>query len=469
MQLLEQQKSSKNLLFSAPPSSFEAAGIGPMLECQHAPGKTTTERDRDIAYGKYVEAYIKLYAVDDAKSFHASLSALEKDALRAERRAKLREREATYRHLKEKCERNAAKRAATRTKNKQDAERKAPIEIAIFSEAWPASYAPIAARFPRKPYVTNNPEFGTVIRPLSRAREYSYIQYDPPAYAHMIVVDYDGKAGPGITVDMLWKLANLPAPNYIAVTPGSARERGHLAWSISAPVCTTDAARPKPAEYLARIEQGIVAAIHGDEDFAGLLTKNPASSTWEVEWISPDPYTLDELAAAINIPRYSTRKKKDADIETLKPYGHGRKVLTFHFVRKWSYSAVSEFWSLGYDRWHEAVAERVDAVNAEFPQPIPASHCKSIAKSIARWVWRNFTPLTKATLVEATHKPEVQAIRGRMKGAEKRQEAMEEALRRIAAGETQKAVAADLGIHYNTVRNWMLRANGPQKPVSGLQ
>lgn len=467
---VSQNTTSATLLPAVAPSScIEANGVGPMLEREHEPGKTVTERDRDIAYDKYVWAYVALHAVDSPHSFHAALPESEKEILRAERRAKLREREAAYLHLRDKCEKSAARRAKTLAKRKEETKRTAPIQAALFADAWPASYAAIAARFPHKPYVTNNPKQGTVIRPLHLALEYSFIQYDPPAYSHMLIVDYDGKAGTGITVDEIWKMARVPAPNYIAITPGTGRERGHLAWAITAPVCTTDAARIKPIEYFARIEQGFVSVLHGDETFSGLLTKNPASTSWEMEWITPNPYTLDELAASVSIPRYSNKKQKDADVEPLKPYGHGRKVLTFHSVRKWSYSAVSAFWSVGYDGWHEAVREQVEKVNAQFAQPIPASHRKSIAKSIAKWVWRNFTPSSKAYLVEATHKPEVQAIRGRMKGAEKRQEAMEEAVRRVGAGESQRSVAASLGVSQKTISNWVSRAASPQKPVAGLQ
>lgn len=450
-------------------ASVEAKGVGPMLEREHELGKTITERDRDIAYEKYAWAYVALHAVDSPDSFHAALPESEKEILRAERRAKLREREAAYLHLKDKCEKNAARRAKTVAKRKEEIKRTAPIQAALFADAWPAPYAAIAARFPHKPYVTNNPKLGVEVRPLHLAREYSFIQYDPPAYSHMLIVDYDGKAGSGVTVDDLWKLAGVPAPNYIAITPGTGREHGHLAWAITAPVCTTDAARIKPIEYFARIEQGFVSVLHGDETFSGLLTKNPASTSWEMEWITPDPYTLDELAASVKIPRYSNKKQKDADVEPLKPFGHGRKVLTFHSVRKWAYTAVSAFWSVGYDGWHEAVREQVEKVNEQFAQPIPASHRKSIAKSIAKWVWRTFTPSSKALLVEAMHKPEVQAIRGRMKGAEKRQEAMEEALRRIAAGESRRTVAAALGVSHVTIANWLKRAATPQAPIAGLQ
>jgi transposase-like protein len=119
---------------------------------------------------------------------------------------------------------------------------------------------------------------------------------------------------------------------------------------------------------------------------------------------------------------------------------------------------VSVYWGSGEAAWHQAVRDQVELVNRTFSEPLPESHRRSIAKSIAKWVWKRFTPLAKHQLVMATHTPQVQAMRGRRKGAAARDEHMATALARLDAGESASVIAADIGVTDRTLRNWRRRA-----------
>nr|NDU41755.1 hypothetical protein [Acidithiobacillus ferrianus] len=61
--------------------------------------------------------------------------------------------------------------------------------------------------------------------------------------------------------------------------------------------------------------------------------------------------------------------------------------ICFDAVRLWSYRAVRDFWGPnGLSRWQAAVLlGKVDEVNRQFPQPLPFSEVKAIAKSISHW------------------------------------------------------------------------------------
>ena len=62
-------------------------------------------------------------------------------------------------------------------------------------------------------------------------------------------------------------------------------------------------------------------------------------------------------------------------------------------MRHWSYKAIREFWAPNYKRdWNSAVYDHVEALNAQFKMPLPVSEVKAIAKSIANWTYREFTP-----------------------------------------------------------------------------
>ncbi len=429
------------------PSLFEPQSPPQQLpwppEVKHAP----TARRLDEAHRAYLSAYIKASAVDNPYSRYTTVPEADKATLRAERWALVYELQEKYQALLER----ALKPKSPKTKTKPPPVFAGPFaQQRLFSDAWPEAFTPIAERFPRRPYVSSDLTFSTV-RPLDQAEAWRYIQHNPPAHACLLVVDYDQDEGlPAVDV---WRVAGLPKPAWVASTPGT--NRGHLAWALASPVCTTSAAHLAPLRYLAAIEQAYKTAINGDQGYVGLLTKNPIYSglePWNVAWMDPTPRSLAELAAAVSLP--SLGKK----VTPLKPVGFGRKVATFDTVRHWAYTAVSSYWLKGEAAWHVAVRAQVDAMNATFTEALPESHCRSIAKSIAKWVWARFTPLTKNQYVQATHTPEVQAMRGRRKGAKRREALMEQVKEMTAAGATQRVIEDTLGVPQKTISRWLSRS-----------
>jgi hypothetical protein len=386
------------------------------------------------AHYQYLVAFGKAQAIDNPHSLHAALSEDQKAALRAERWPAAKARENVYLELLAK---------ATKTKVPKSAAVQS-IQLKLFADAWPESFAHIAARFPRRPYVSSDLTFSTV-RPLDQAVGWRYVQYNPPSMAHVLVVDYDGEK----PVSEVWKVAGLPTPTWIACTPGTSR--GHLAWALQTPVCTSNAGRLAPLRYLAAIEEAYTDAVNGDRGYAGLLTKNPIHQSWQVEWLEPVPRTLDELASAVEL------SKPGKTPVVVQAVGLGRKVTTFDTVRVWAYSAVPGFWGGSQTAWDIAVRSQVDALNWTFSNPLPEAHCKSISRSISQWVWKRFTPLTKHTLVQATHTSQVQSIRGRMKGAKTREALLPQVLDMASSGQTQREIAQAMGIAQGTVSHWLRR------------
>jgi hypothetical protein len=426
----------------------------PELLSPHPQAKSPyIQRELDSLYKQYQWAWVKATAIDNPASFHAGLSESQKAELRAERYLKLAQAEQQYVAERAKEEQRRYKDELKRAKAASKKSQPAQTQLRLFEDAFPFDFSYIAERFPQRPYVSNDLEMGTKVRSLKDANRWKYIQYNPIIYDHLLIIDYDAPMG----VDIQEAISGLPKPTWIAKTPRT--NRGHIAWALLVPVLTSTAAKLKPLQYLARIEEGFRKHINGDKGFAGTLTKNPtAPDFWDIEWVEPKPYSLDELAASVQIERYTSKKKA----EQFEPVGLGRKVLSFEKTRHWAYSAVSEYWEQGESAWFAAVAAKVQEINMGFPVPLQESHCKSISKSIAKWVWKRFTPLTKHQLVLATHTSEVQAIRGRIGGkksgvsraaatADKRTVAAEMA----ATGITQQVIAAELGISRPTVARWL--------------
>ena len=409
-----------------------------------------------FAHQQYTIAHISLNAIDDPASFHADKSEEDKDALYQERLAKYQKARDTYSALIQKEFERRAKdkkiklsvRAIESTIQPVLPAPVAPMQQRLFADAWPNSFGYIIDRFPRRPFVSNDLEKGVTVRSLPQCANWRYIQYNSPVSDHLLIIDYDAPE----SVDINDVIKGLPVPTWISRTPGT--NRGHIAWALATPVCTTSAAKQKPLQYLARIEEGFRKHVDGDKGFSGLLTKNPVHDAWDVQWIEPKAYSLDELAASVKIDRYTSKKKAEA----IEPVGLGRKVLTFERSRHWAYSAVSDYWTLGEDAWHAAVRSKADAINSGFDVPLPVAHCKAIAKSIAKWVWARFTPLTKHQLVMATHTPEVQSMRGRASGASRLAASAEKrstAISMASSGCSTREIAAALGVNQSTVVRWL--------------
>ena len=91
---------------------------------------------------------------------------------------------------------------------------------------------------------------------------------------------------------------------------------------------------------------------------------------------------------------YQTTHNCDRDpLRGSEVSGLGRNCELFDTVRQWSYKAIREFWAPNYKRqWNSAVYDQVEAINSQFKVPLPVSEVKAIAKSIANWTYREFTP-----------------------------------------------------------------------------
>lgn len=238
----------------------------------------------------------------------------------------------------------------------------------------PAPHASFVARLPHRPYCSDDPSQGLLIRPLVTALGYRHIQHNPPPHVSSLVFDLD-KAD----AYHLWRDRCLPAPHWIAINRSNGH--AHIGYMLATPVARTSAAKRKPLSYLAAIEHVLARRLGADTGYSGLITKNPTHDDWLTIWHSIEPYTLDYLAEFCpdkELAAYSRRSRKEAS-------GLGRNVALFDNVREWAYSAVREYWRPnGYDAWAEAVRATCDSANAfglEQGGPLPLSEVKATARA----------------------------------------------------------------------------------------
>lgn len=296
---------------------------------------------------------------------------------------------------------------------------------------------------PRKPYCTDNLEFGLSIRPKTTAIARKILQHNKPAEVRWLVFDCDYP-------DALGKINsnNLPIPNIFVSNP--ANGHSHIFYGLNVPVVRTDAGRYNPLRYLASVEYAICKALEADAGYAGLVSKNPLHKHWRTTIHNPNSYELGELAEYLTLPAKLPKKAKTQ--------GLGRNCTIFEEVRFIAYENVLKF---RIESTKEAFAGFIlstcQSVNAGFPSGLDLKEVERIAKSISKWTWKHYT---KRWTDE--HFSKVQAKRGRAGGlksgttrASKNEEKRLTALQMRADGYTQNQIAEGLEVNQATISRWL--------------
>lgn len=238
-----------------------------------------------------------------------------------------------------------------------------------------------AEHLPHRPYCTDDLSAGLVHRLKPAALRCRFIELNNPATFKWMLFDVDRPGAYFADQD-----ANLPRANVVAVN--RANGHAHLDYLLATPVARHQMARLKPLEYFAAVQRGFTNRLGADKHFVGLMVKNPLHSEWLVEWRRDEPYTLDELADWLfdHDTRFDPRPEAQ--------FGAGRNVTTFDDLRAFSYREVLKFKRARRDV--TAFAARLEAVaigiNHQFQRPMAYSEVRAIAKSVARWTWRRFSP-----------------------------------------------------------------------------
>jgi hypothetical protein len=317
--------------------------------------------------------------------------------------------------------------------------------------------AAFVERLPRRPYCTDDPAQGLLIRPQATALAYRHIQHNPPPHVSCLVFDVDRKPHEQHWREGYheWRERGLPAPHWISINPENGNY--HLGYLLASPVARTSAAKLKPLRYLAAIEHVLARRLGADMGYVGLITKNPVHRDWWTTWHNHAPYPLDYLAEFCpdaDLAAYSRRSRKEVG-------GLGRNVTVFDNVREWAYSAVREFWRPnGYEAWADAVRTACESANAfgrEQGGPLPVSEIKATAKSIARWVWQRFNPAAFSAVQahRGAKGGKVSKGGGRPRDSGRAAELLPEVLRLKGLGYSNRDIAEDLGIGSASVSRYL--------------
>jgi len=221
----------------------------------------------------------------------------------------------------------------------------------------------------KKPYCTDDFSYGLKIRSKKKALEHDYISLNQRLRRYL-VLDIDYKAAA-----LAWEDIGL-APTITVINKENAH--AHLMYELSSPVSFSDRARSKPQAYFKAVEHSLATALKADISYSGLITKNPLSDLWLVDY-NNGRFDLEELAEYC--PTLSPGRARALKADP----GEGRNCSLFNDVRLWAYFQVKEF--VIYEAWYQTVLARCEQANI-FTPALPYSEVRATAKSIAKWTWK---------------------------------------------------------------------------------
>lgn len=264
----------------------------------------------------------------------------------------------------------------------------------------------IVSRLPRRPYCTDNLQHGLKVRPAHQAIDRCYLQLNPPVVRHWLLFDIDREYGA-----YSWEWANLPPPNWAAINLENGH--AHLAYLLSAPVLTTVDGLQHPLRFAAAIEAGMRLALKADPGYSGLIAKNPLHRHWRTLEFHQEGYGLNDLAEYVELP------KRAPVLSVGTRLGLWRNLTLFDELRAWAYSWVLKYKEAGatLELWVRSLTSQAETINRGFPVPLPDAEVRALVRSVAKWVWRNFS--------EQQFR-EIQRARGRRSGLKRRLGSLEE-------------------------------------------
>lgn len=253
-------------------------------------------------------------------------------------------------------------------------------------------------RLPHKPYYSDDLHFGVRIAGKERAILAKYIQFNQPHAMFWLGFDVDRV---GAAID--WSDRNVPAPTLTITNPENGH--AHLLYALETSIRTAPDGKMKPLRYAAAVENALRKKLGADTGYSGLICKNPNHSHWKIAVWQTELYTLDWLADSLDLNAAN-------DKEIIADYGLGRNCTLFDKTRKWAYRAIRQGWP-EYDQWLQACYERASAYNLQLAAPLDENEISGIAKSIAKWTYRNFTESSFEEYVKNTHTSKIQSSRGK--------------------------------------------------------
>jgi hypothetical protein len=189
--------------------------------------------------------------------------------------------------------------------------------------------------------------------------------------------------------------------------------------------------------------------LQADAGYSGIITKTPGHARWLLLRGPRLAYDLGELA------EYLPGLEKHRPKRRVEEVGLGRNVTLFDALRKWAYKGIRGYWGGGLDGWNawvSVVNSKALIYNADFKTPLEGREVWHIAKSVAKWSWRNLSAEGFSQWQAAQGKKGGKASgKARLSASEDKRSS---ARLMRASGMTFQAIADELGVSKGIVHKW---------------
>lgn len=226
----------------------------------------------------------------------------------------------------------------------------------------------------------------TRVRPREYAIRYPYMQINRPGFVSWLIFDLDHSQA------MIWEDVWLPAPNLIVRNRASGHS--HLYYAIT-PVCTTEAARPKPIAFMKAVYAAFAQKLKADPNFhSGPVAKTPGHPWWVTHELHAQVYELGTLADYVELevgPHWQRNKTIESEQQT-----GSRHCMLFEQLRHYAYAIVNQERKDGSftqfsGRLENYANNHNNFTKVGFSTNLPYSSIKATVKSVARWTWDRYS------------------------------------------------------------------------------
>ena len=232
----------------------------------------------------------------------------------------------------------------------------------------------LKSQLPRKPYCADDLQFGLQIQLRDKALRKKYLQINNPAIQHSLIFDID--------IDNCFfnfEKNNAPPPNIIIKNPQNGR--CHYIYQLEKGIYKNRFASLKATKYASAIESGLCLKLEADQQYVGLVAKNPFHSHWQTEIVAEELYTLDYLADFVDLSKPKERQES---------HGLGRNCNLFDDLRQLAYIKKRDFNDL--DKFFNYLLLQAININnaCNSNNLLQQTEIKAIARSVSKWCFKYF-------------------------------------------------------------------------------
>jgi hypothetical protein len=297
----------------------------------------------------------------------------------------------------------------------------------------------------KKPYCSDDLEFGVLIRSLASASRKRFIQPNHPNSKTWLVFDVDRPISPCEFSNDI----GLPQPHIFVQNP--VNQHAHVFYGLNVPVHLNEDSSRAAMRFAGAVDAAYSLKMNADAGYSGLISKNPLHTHWTTWHADHGHYDLGEMAEYVDLLPFADRRK------LLPNIGLGRNCNVFEGLRRWAYRAIRQGWP-SFESWLIEVNAKASEINAGLGgEPLHFSEVGHIAKSVAKWTYIHFSS-------EAFS--EIQSARGSRKGAKRRDELLPKVLLKRQQGFSVRDIAGELDIPKSTVAEWIKASIGCPEAIS---